>query len=90
MTHWEKLEFAIYKFRFDHISEEREQQLKVVWLREKRRRTREEFAAAQRDGSEDASLPMDGPQYTDTKQMPFGFGNMLDQGDAEDSEAEAA
>jgi len=91
MTHWEKLEFFIYKLRFDSISEEGEQRLKVAWLREKRRRTRDEYLAAQRDGSEDASDPMDGPNYTDTKQMPFGFGNTLeDQGDDDDDEAEAA
>ena len=32
---------------------------------------------------------MDGPDHTDTKRMPFGFGNMLDQGD-DDEDAEAA
>ena len=88
MTHWEKLEFFMYRLRFDRISDEQEQQLKVAWLRDKRRRTQEEFAAAQRDGSEDASAPMDGPDYTDTKQMPFGFGNMLE--DQDDDEEEAA
>jgi hypothetical protein len=90
MTHWEKLEFFIYKLRFDRISDEQEQRLKVAWLREKRRRTQEEYAAAQREGSEDASLPLDGPNYTDTKEMPFGFCNMIeDQGD-DDDETEAA
>ena len=33
----------------------------------------EEFAGAQRNGSEDASLAMDGPEFTGTKQIPFRF-----------------
>jgi hypothetical protein len=87
MTHWEKLEFFIYKLRFDRITDEQEQRLKVAWLREKRRLTRAEYLAAQRDSSEEASTPMDGPDYTDHKQMPFGFGNTLeDAGDDEEDE----
>jgi len=90
MTHWEKLEFFIYKLRFYRISDEQEQRLKVAWLRDKRRRTHDEYLAAQRDGSEDASIPMDGPDYTDTKLMPFGFGNMLEDAADDEEEEDAA
>jgi hypothetical protein len=90
MTHWEEREFFVYKFRFDQFTEEEEQELKVAWLREKRRLTQEEFAAAQLTGSEDPLLPLDGPEYTDRKRPPFGFGNMLGHGDDEESEDDAA
>ena len=61
---------------FERITDQQEQRLKVAWLRKKRLRTREEFAA-HHDASKEAQLPVDSPDYTDSKQMPFGFGNTL-------------
>jgi hypothetical protein len=79
MTDWEKMEFFTYKFRFDHLTDEQEQSIKLAWLREKRRLTREQLLAAQLNGSED-------PPSTDPNQPPFGFGNTLDALDEDDED----
>jgi hypothetical protein len=90
MTKWEKMEFFLYRCRIDReLSEEKEQALKLAWLRAKRRLTRAQYVAAQRDGSEDASMPMDGPEMNDSKEPPFGFGNTVAEAGAEDKDEAA-
>ncbi len=90
MTKWEKMEFFLYRCRIDReLSAEKEQGLKLAWLRAKRSLTREQYLVAQRDGSEDASMPMDGPEMNDSKEPPFGFGNTVAEDGAEDKDEAA-
>ncbi len=67
---------SYYRCHIDrHLTDEEEHQLKLTWLRLKRKLAREQYLEAQRTGSEDAQQPMDGPEMNDSKTMPFGFCN---------------
>jgi hypothetical protein len=94
MTRWEELEFFLYKGRFAYISDNDERRLLPIWIREKRRRTKAEYLVAQNDPAEQPLDPLDGPEYTDTKNPPFGFCNTLqderNDREAEDEDEEAA
>jgi len=91
MTKWEKMEFFLYEGRFNYIDPNKERDLMLAWLREKRRLTKAQYLAAQNDPSEQPLDPLDGPEYTDTKNPPFGFCNTLqdeiEERAAEDEEA---
>ena len=94
ITHWEEMEFFLYRCHFDDLDEDREDEFKLRWLREKRRVTQLQYEDAQNDASlenaEHPLPPMDGPDYDDKHQPPFGFGNSLESFERAEEEAEAA
>jgi hypothetical protein len=90
MTKWEKLEFFLYEGRFDSINPDKERDLMLAWLKEKRRITKAQYLAAQNDPSQQPLDPLDGPEHTDPKQFPFGFCNTLEDPNDDQDVEEAA